>query len=137
MMVVKDITVNGHQRKKRSDYMKIYYAHFMGIYNTSQEPRDIETIKKLFPRAEVVNPNCKESEIGYKLCGMSYFTEIVQGCDVLVFRGLPYSKIPHGVFTEIECAAKCSITIIELPCFTGRKMDIEDTRSYLKEIGFR
>ena len=117
--------------------MKIYYAHFMGIYNTPQEVRDIETLKKLFPLAEIYNPNSQESEDGYKLKGMSYFEELVKGCDILAFRGLPGGKIPAGVYKEIECGMVNEIPVIELPCFTDRKMQIEDTRYYLKEIGFR
>ncbi len=35
--------------------MKVYYAHFMGIYNTHQEHRDIDTLIAL--GLEVVNPN--------------------------------------------------------------------------------
>lgn len=117
--------------------MKIYYAHFMGIYNTPQEARDVETIQKLFPQAEVFNPNCEASEDGYKISGMKYFEDIVKNCDILAFRGLPMGKIPAGVFKEIECAISNGIPVVELPCFTDRKMQIDDTRSYLKEIGFR
>lgn len=35
--------------------MKVYYAHFMGIYNTPQEIRDILTLHNL--GLKVINPN--------------------------------------------------------------------------------
>jgi hypothetical protein len=101
--------------------MKIYYAHFMGIYNTTQEERDVELIKYLYPCDELYNPNNEESQIGYKEQGMNYFYSIIKDCDLLIFRGLPNGKIPAGVYGEIENAMSNNIPIIELPCFTGRK----------------
>lgn len=42
--------------------MKIYYAHCIAIYNTPQEERDLEKIKKLFTAAEIYNPNNEEAQ---------------------------------------------------------------------------
>jgi putative phage-type endonuclease len=41
------------------------------------------------------------------------------------------------VYKEIECAIINLVPVIELPCLTERKMSIEDTRQFLKEMGIR
>ncbi len=117
--------------------MKIYYAHFVGIYNTLQEERDLQTIKALYPEAEIYNPNNIEAQQKYKKHGMDYFLNIIESCDLLIFRGLPNMKIPAGVYKEIECAIAKHIPVIELPCLTERKMSVDDTRLFLKECGIR
>jgi hypothetical protein len=117
--------------------MKIYYAHFIGIYSTLQEERDLNIIKAIFPEAEIYNPNNSEAQQGYKERGMDYFLDIIVNCDLLIFRGLPNMKIPAGVYKEIECAITNLVPVIELPCLTERKMSVEDTRQFLKEIGSR
>lgn len=118
--------------------MKIYYAHCICIYNTPQEERDLELLHKLFPNDDVYNPSQDEnSDLGYRQNGMKYFTDIVEECDLLAFRSLPYSKIPTGVFKEISHAQNKNIPIIELPSFVDREMSVNDTRQYLKESGIR
>ena len=44
--------------------MKVYYAHSMGLYNSPQEARDIETLENL--KLEVLNPNSVEISIRFK-----------------------------------------------------------------------
>lgn len=118
--------------------MKIYYAHFIGIYNTKQEERDLDTIKLLFPIAEIVNPNSKENEELYKSKGMNLFFELVNDCDILVFRGCVNGKIPAGVMKEIKYTKeKYCMSIIELPTFINREMTVDDTRNMLSELGVR
>lgn len=117
--------------------MKIYYAHCVAIYHTPQEQRDLDLIKKLFPNAEIFNPNNEECQTVAKEKGMDYFKDLVQGCNMLVFRALPNGKISSGVYKEIEWTNEISNPVIELPCYTGRAMTVEDTRQFLKEIGSR
>jgi hypothetical protein len=110
----------------------------MEIYDTPQEERDLNTIISLFPNAEIYNPNNIDAQNGYKLDGMEYFYGIIDTCDLLIFRGLPFGKIPAGVFNEIEHAKMIrKIPIVELPSFIDRKMSIDDTKLYLNEVGFR
>lgn len=118
--------------------MQIYYAHCMSIYNSPQERRDIELIKKLFPNDQIYNPGEDEdAKEGYQKYGMDYFIEIINQCDLLIFRSAPGGKITAGVFEEISYADEHDIPVIELPSFLNRNMSIGDTRVYLKEIGFR
>jgi hypothetical protein len=118
--------------------MKIYYAHCINTYGTKQEQRDMDIIGELFPNCEIYNPsNDSLAEEGYKSSGMLYFLNIVKSCNLLVFRGLPNKKIPSGVFKEIKTANESNIPVLEIPCYTEREMSIEDTRNYLREVGYR
>ena len=128
---------------------KVYYAHFMGIYNTPQEERDIKTLESL--GLEVLNPNTpktqNECDIAFKNAKTNkqyhkafseiFFTKVAK-CEVFAFRPLPDGRIPGGVFKELQEAQRLNKIIIELPCGTySRGMGKEDTREYLKDIGQR
>lgn len=134
--------------------MKVYYAHFMGVYNTPQEERDIKTLKEL--GFEVVNPNQPEiqkeveerldyhrkhgsvNQDPYMLMFDDVFFSRVRKCEVFAFRALPDGRIPGGVAMELKQAQKNNKIIIELPCGThARSMGKEDTREYLRDIGQR
>lgn len=126
---------------------KVYYAHFMGIYNTPQEKRDIETLEKL--GFEVVNPNQPHIQIEVKrmlgMAGVDYmmmFDEVffnrVRECDIFAFKALPDGRIPGGVAMELKVAQEEGKIIIELPSgMFSRSMGKEDTREYLRDIGER
>jgi|SRR6056297_732332 len=123
--------------------MKIYYAHCMSIYGTSQEERDIEILESL--GFEVANPNTIENQEGMEEyisnggVGMSYFTErLIIQCDALAFRGLPDGSIPGGIAKELIAARQLEMPVIELPNFSLRKyLSKGETREYLKEVGQR
>lgn len=128
--------------------MKCYYAHFMGIYNTPQEKRDLETLSKL--GFDIINPNTpevQEEEVNsydksnvenYLKMFDEVFGKRVRDCEVFAFRGLPDGRIPGGVYKELGYAKEAGKIIIELPSNTlSRGMDGEQTREYLKEIGQR
>lgn len=131
--------------------MKVYYAHFMGIYNTPQERRDVETLEAL--GFEVINPNCEEisaqynyvkeqvqnqhTQIGFETA-FEVFLNYVRECEVFAFRALPDSRISGGVALELKEAKKLNKIIIELPCSTiSRSMNGEETREYLHDMGNR
>lgn len=91
--------------------MKVYYAHSMGLYNTSQEARDVKTLEDL--GLEVLNPNSEEISNNFKnACKtMSYmaafnkiFGDLVKSCEVFAFKALPDGKIPSGIAAELEIA---------------------------------
>ena len=131
---------------------KVYYAHFMGIYNTNQELRDFHTLQQL--GLHVVNPNSKETsskflntidekkqlefEDYYKVAFDEVFGNMVRECDVFAFKALPDGRIPGGVWMELEVAKAEGKIIIELPSGThSRKMSKYETREYLRDIGQR
>lgn len=117
--------------------MTIYYAHFVGIYNTLQEQRDLDLIHTLFPNQQIINPNNKLADLNYKKDGMSYFERVISECDILIFRGCVNGKISSGVWKEINRAKELNIPIIEIPSFIDREMNVENTREMLKEMGVR
>tara|TARA_R110000796_G_scaffold181330_1_gene297923 strand:+ start:55379 stop:55786 length:408 start_codon:yes stop_codon:yes gene_type:complete len=130
---------------KRFNMKKVYYAHFMGIYGTPQEKRDIQTLVDL--GFEVINPNnwvmsdrfTKEIKIhGYEVAFDSVFLSEVRDCEVFAFKALPDGRIPGGVAWELREAQKRDKLIIELPSgMHARSMGKDDTREYLKDIGQR
>ncbi|MCB1711583.1 MAG: hypothetical protein KDH96_03610 [Candidatus Riesia sp.] len=126
--------------------MKVYYAHFMGIYDTPQEERDIATLKAL--GFDVLNPNTKEVSMDFnrlKAQGMEYleafykvFFSLVDECEVFAFRSLPDGRISGGVAMELKYAREVGKLIIELPCgIYSRSLGKEETLEYLHEIGQR
>ncbi len=117
---------------------KIYYAHPINIYGSKQELRDMETIRKLFQSTLIYNPSTdSNAEEGYKELRMKYFENIVKECSMLVFRSFVDGKIPSGVMFEIDMAKKIGIPIIELPNYYNRRLNVDDTRQYLVDIGCR
>ena len=124
---------------------KVYYAHNMGLYNTAQEERDIYALEKM--GFEVVNPNTPAisdefksatTVLSYKDAFVSVFGGAISECDVFAFRALPDGRIPSGVYWEMELALEEGQAIIELPHSpASRKMNPEQTREYLREIGQR
>lgn len=126
---------------------KVYYAHFMGIYDTPQEKRDIETLESL--GFEVVNPNnaktskefkeaLNKTPTSYELAFNRVFGNMVRSCDVFAFRSLPEGSISSGVYLELQYAETTNKLIIELPSNTERRrMSIDATRQALREFGKR
>lgn len=122
---------------------KVYYAHFMGIYNTPQEERDIKTLEAL--GLKVLNPNDKvisnefdEMDGPYEGRFSRVFLDRVRSCEVFAFKALPDGRIPGGVAMELAVAQSENKIIIELPSgIHARKMGRDDTREYLSDIGQR
>lgn len=124
--------------------MLVYYAHSMHIYNSPQEKRDIELLKRL--GFTIFNPNSPAIEIGVqeykKLHGddkvMDYFKEILDECDCLAFRSHFDGSIPSGVGFEINYMKEKNKPIFELPSLIKRRfLDVDDTREILKLNGQR
>jgi len=116
--------------------LKCYYAHCTSIYNTKQETRDINTLKKL--GFKVINPNSSDSDKKYKTVGMAYFLRLIESCDILAFRAALSFEIPAGISKEIEHAKNINLPVIELPTRTlSRSMSVEATREYLVESGIK
>ena len=130
----------------------VYYAHFMGIYDTPQEKRDIKTLRDL--GLYVVNPNeghiqkevdnslekhkLLQSEDAYMDMFDEVFFSRVRECEVFAFKALPDGRIPGGVAMELKHAIEHNKIIIELPSgMNARFMGRDDTREYLKDIGQR
>lgn len=116
----------------------LYYAHPLNLYGSEQEKRDIEVLGRLFPELHIYNPNNPECNEGYKAFGMDYFRDLLkQDFVALAFRATPGGRITAGVWAEIEEAEKLGLDVIELPTLIDRDMTVEQTRRYLREIGYR
>lgn len=116
--------------------MKAYYARPINLYNSEQDKRDIELIKNL--GFDLVNPNKEELQQRYKQEGMDVFLQAVEDCNMLFFRSFPDLKISAGVKKEIDKAIICGLIVLELPTIIdGRILSVDDTRNYLKYLGYR
>ena len=125
--------------------LKVYYAHCMSIYYSNQEDRDISTLVSM--GFDVLNPNSEyHSNLfeEFKLTPrgkrepMAYFTELVESCDGIAFRGIPCGRITSGVFVEVKAAIDAGLFVIELPNgIVSRGMTYEETIEYLNDIGER
>ena len=115
---------------------KCYYAHPLSLYDTCQETRDVKLLEKL--GYKVVNPNNSIIEYAYKEKGFEVFLEEVKQCHVLAFRSFPDGSIGAGVGSEIACAIKYNIPVIELPNrVVFRTLTKDETKEYLRDVGQR
>lgn len=133
--------------------MRIYYAHCMAIYDTPQEARDLEFLTRLFPGADIINPNTPDINYSCAAIRAAYegttiragheimekvFKPLVLSCYALVFRALPDGMIPSGVYKELTWAREVGMGIVELPAaMSRRELTHPQTSEYLREIGQR
>lgn len=120
-----------------------YYSHGMHIFDTPQETRDIDIIKAL--GYSVMNPNVEYAAYQFNeaLQTMDYpeafeyvFGAMIKDSDIVIFRSHPDGSIPFTTSKEIELAEKFDKIVIELPSgILKRKLNIDETEEYLKEIG--
>lgn len=118
--------------------MRIYYAHSIGLYESSQEHRDAILLARL--GLEVVNPNAPEHQVAYSERGMDYFRDLAAECDALAFRAHPDGMIPAGIAKEVAVARDAGKPVIELPhhwSLARRTLSVDETRTYLSETGAR
>jgi len=116
--------------------MKAYYARPINLYNSEQDKRDIKLIQDL--GFELVNPNKEELQQRYKQEGMDVFLQAVAECGVILFRSFPDLKISAGVKKEIDKAIELGLPVVELPTvIESRILSVDDTRNYLKYLGYR
>lgn len=99
-------------REDRSD-KRVYYAHSMVLYNTSEEEEDVEFLKQLYKR--VICPN---KDIGKAERGMKAYLKIVEWADLLVVREFE-GFIGFGVYKEIWRAKRFGIPV---KCIRGKRL---------------
>ena len=118
---------------------QLYYAHPIYLFGTEQEKRDLETLQTIFgSEYKIYNPNNPEAQKNYEVHGLEYFTRyIIDHCDLLVFRGTPDGRITAEVNVEVYMAFDHGIPVLEMPSLFCRGMSVEQTKLYLKEIGYR
>jgi hypothetical protein len=114
--------------------MKAYYAHPVILFGSKQQKMDIEVIEKA--GFEVINPDDKEKQEGYKREGMGYFERLVKGADVVFYRPFFDGSIGAGIATEVRWAMADGKPIFEMPHrFNSRCLDVTETREILIESG--
>lgn len=127
---------------------RLYYMHPINTYDTELERQQLELISRIFLDWEVVNPNAPEHQEGYKLNGISYFTDLAASCQGGVALPFRDGKIGSGIFKEAFSLTQNNCPVWKLT-FTGRlstldvkdetlRLSIEETRARIrKEDGSR
>jgi DNA polymerase III epsilon subunit-like protein len=98
-----------YKRKKYRVYPKIYYAHSMQIYKSKQERKEIKIIKKIFPKAEIVNP-AKYEKKWKNLSGKEVMTKclnLISNSDMVIFSAIKQDNrdfVGRGVYVEVKFA---------------------------------
>jgi DNA polymerase III epsilon subunit-like protein len=98
-----------YRRKKYRVHPRIYYAHSMQIYESKQEKREIKAIKKIFPKAEIVNP-AKYEKKWKKLSGKEVIAkclELISNSDIVIFSAIEQDSkdfVGRGVYVEVKFA---------------------------------
>lgn len=82
---------------------KVFYSHAKKAYGTRAEARQLSIIREMFPDAEVIDPGSGEDAPGRPEKEISYFLEIVDSCDVLVFSR-HNGVVTSGVLQEVKRA---------------------------------
>ncbi|MCK4896441.1 MAG: hypothetical protein KAS47_06495 [Candidatus Heimdallarchaeota archaeon] len=98
-----------YRRKKYRVYPRIYYAHSIQIYNSKQERRELKLIKRIFPKAEIVNP-AKYERKWKNLSGkevMAKCLELISNSGIVIFSAIEQNSqdfVGRGVFVEVKFA---------------------------------
>ncbi|MBY9000175.1 MAG: hypothetical protein KGD64_04620 [Candidatus Heimdallarchaeota archaeon] len=98
-----------NRRKRYRIYPRIYYAHSMQIYKSKLEKKEIKTIKKIFPKAEIINPAHYEKK-WKKLSGkevMAKCLDLISNSDIVIFTAIEQDNkdfLGRGVYVEVKFA---------------------------------
>jgi len=98
-----------YRRKRYRIYPKIYYAHSMQIYKSKQEKKEIKTIKRIFPKAKIINPTNYEKKwknfSGKEV--MAKCLELINNSDIVIFSAIEQNNkdfVGRGVYVEVKFA---------------------------------
>ncbi len=128
---------------------KIYFAHPISYYNTQMEIDAISKISKYFGSDyEIINPGNKEIQFAFEkykkenVDYMSFFTEIINECDLIVCMEFWTGEIGAGVQYEAEAMNRKGgfiyiinkdfhITGVNIHAFNESAVSIQRTRELL------
>lgn len=91
--------------------LRVYLAHPITSYDSPEESRAIETIRRYVGDVELVNPNLPEHQAAYlamkdspETCGdaMRYWLDLASTCTFCVFFPFLDGRIGSGVWAEVE-----------------------------------
>ena len=98
-----------YRRKKYRIYPRIYYAHSMQIYNSKQERRELKFIKRIFPKAEIIDP-AKYDRKWKNLSGkevMAKCLDLISNSEIVIFSAIEQDNknfVGRGVYVEVKFA---------------------------------
>ncbi len=98
-----------YRRKKYRVYPRIYYAHSMQIYSSKREKKETKIIKKIFPKAEIINP-AKYEKKWKKLSGkevMAKCLDLISKSEIVIFSAIEQDNkdfVGRGVYVEVKFA---------------------------------
>lgn len=109
----------------------LYFGHSRMLYNTEEEKKAIEIIRKKFSNHAVLNPNtkkhqrnCKEEE-GVPGTEMDYFLNLTKICEFGVFLVYDKNKWSPGSCMEANYMLSCGKNVYFLDVNTWRMKQIK------------
>ena len=133
-----------YKRKHYRIISQIYYAHSMSIYGKREEKLELKVIKKVFPKATIINPARYERK--WKRKGYDG-KEIMKRClyllsdsDIIVFSAIKHKDnffVGKGVFVEVKSAEEFGINVyfIDEKLEKNYKLDIYDDTDWSFKFG--
>lgn len=108
-----------YRRKRYRIIPQIYYAHSMKIYRKKQEKNELKIIKKLYPKAEIINPTKYEKKwkdaSGKEI--MKRCLDLLSQSDIVIFSALKYYDnyfVGKGVYVEVKFALELNMKVFFL-----------------------
>ena len=82
--------------KNSENGIRVYYAHPIELYNTSEEKNALKVIQKCLPNSEIINPKKYDGDPKLskqkKAQGMKFCFRLINKADCLVFQCFPISS---------------------------------------------
>lgn len=119
--------------------MKIYLAHPVTDYGGPRQAAAVATL--VAAGYTVENPDQPQHQVGYKIGGMDYFMQVVDGCAALAFMRFPGGAIGAGVGKEILAAQMAGIPVYDITDGELRPdgaptpiLTVDETRALIAQI---
>lgn len=98
-----------YKRKQYRVFPKIYYAHSMNIYGKKHEKKELKIIRKIYQRAEIINPAKYEKKwkdsSGKEI--MKKCLDLLSKSDIVIFSAIEHDDghfVGRGVYIEVKFA---------------------------------
>lgn len=114
----------------------VYFGHSRMLYNTEEEKKAIEIIRRKFSDYAVLNPNTKKHQIncneeqGAPGTEMEYFLNMTKMCEFGVFLVYDENKWSPGSYTEATYMLSCNKKVYLLNINNWRMKRIKEIKNH-------
>jgi hypothetical protein len=115
----------------------VYFGHSRMLYDTEEEDKAIEIIRKTFPKYRVLNPNknkhqenCDNHYSGVPGTEMEYFLNLTKMCEFGVFLVYDKDKWSPGSYTEATYMIDNGKKVLLLNPITWKLKEIKNIENH-------